>query len=325
MCPARIQLQRCDIVSLQADVCVSSIHRSKDMNMGLLSKHILSSAGKSIQDEMNMKQPGKELEMGQVEYVSPGKLRNKFKKLMFICLRQYIPDNEKILLQSILECLELAATKPSATEPYKSISFPALGTGQGYPAEKVATCLLEAVVMHNYQYPETSLETVYIVLLDEDIELIKVFLLMCVNGTTDMQTDKTKQSTSDNFFVGDLASGLSFDDGKNCYGTDNSATGSTTPPTKQKPHMPKATTQKKKAGPQKTANPPNVFSYLFSSFFSHINNRSLSAQYSQFRVAVQPQISTKKIGLQLNFDVDISFLEQFIPTSLRTSFDKMFN
>lgn len=73
------------------------------------------------------------------------------------------------LEQSILECLELAATKG-----HKTISFPALGSGQGYPPEKIASCMIEAVALHSFQYPHTSLETVYIAMLDKDINVIKV-------------------------------------------------------------------------------------------------------------------------------------------------------
>ena len=56
------------------------------------------------------------------------------------------------------------------------MAVPALGTGGlNYPPVEVAKATIEAVALHNLQYgEETSIEKVNIVLLDSDIELIKV-------------------------------------------------------------------------------------------------------------------------------------------------------
>ncbi|CAG5136055.1 unnamed protein product [Candidula unifasciata] len=281
MSPLRLELQRADIVSVRADVCVSSIHRSKDLTKGPLAKRILKCGGNSIQEELLKRDPGKELKIGQVEAVSSGKLQN-FKDLNFICLCTYRPGNEQILLQSLLECLELAAVKN-----HKSVAFPALGIGHGYPAEKVAACLIEAATLHNYQFPKTSLDVVYVVLLDHDVDVIKTFLLMCAKGTTDLEVDTTSQ--------------LPINSGT----TQKTAT--------CPPKMPTVMGQKKKA---KQANQPIRVNSLFASISSLFKGFGYSANVGLFTFNVKPTISNRIAGFQVSFGLNISFIDTFIPPSL---------
>ena len=53
--------------------------------------------------------------------------------------------------------------------------MPALGTGGlKYPPRKVASATINAVNLHNEQFKESSIQTVNVVLLDDDKELIQV-------------------------------------------------------------------------------------------------------------------------------------------------------
>ena len=64
----------------------------------------------------------------------------------------------------IKSCLALAQTKK-----YRSIAFPALGTGAlGFPADVVAKLMFETVDAFETKYPDTSLRLVRIVVWSED-------------------------------------------------------------------------------------------------------------------------------------------------------------
>ncbi|GFO07147.1 poly [ADP-ribose] polymerase [Plakobranchus ocellatus] len=208
MCPARIKLDRCDILTVKADVCVCAVHRSRDMKVYPLSKQVLRKGGQAVQNELYEagSKNSEELEMGQVEMTDAGKLPN-FKKVMFINLRSYIDGNEKYLQQSLQECLELAATLR-----YTSIAVPALGTGGlNYPPEKVASATVDAVALHNLQFKDkSSVESVNIVLLDSDIELIKTYLRVCVTGSVNLSDEEEDDETGASGGVREDLSKLSF-------------------------------------------------------------------------------------------------------------------
>jgi O-acetyl-ADP-ribose deacetylase (regulator of RNase III) len=316
MCPIRVQLLHGDITVMQADVCVSSIHRSKNMAMGKLSKHLLTSGGKTIQNELFMKSPAGDLKIGQVETVSPGKLKN-FKELLFVCLFTYIPGNEEILQQSILECLELAAVKK-----YKSIAFPALGTGLDYPPERVAACILESIAMHNYQYPDSSLHIAYIVLLDRDRELIQAFLFMYMKGSTQLHGDSSSKSGTAKDVDKDLLAGLSYTSAQDYFNENISPQGAAGPSKTQKPKWAKAS-KPGTAGPKQAMNP--TFHKFMTAIGSLFSNTGWSLQYGNVTCNVRPQVSPKVIGVQLSFGIDVSFIDKFVPPKLRKFFQGLAN
>ncbi|KAK3743977.1 hypothetical protein RRG08_063112 [Elysia crispata] len=95
--------------------------------------------------------------MGQVEMTEAVNLKH-FQKLLFICLQSYVEGNDKFLLQSLIECLELAAL-----DKHSCVAVPALGTGgHNYLLVEVAKATIEAVTLHNRQYgEETSIKKSY--------------------------------------------------------------------------------------------------------------------------------------------------------------------
>ncbi|BFZ23289.1 hypothetical protein BsWGS_26328 [Bradybaena similaris] len=314
MSPVRLELQRGDIVSVRADVCVSSIHRSKDMSRGPLARHILKCGGNSIQDELMKRDPGVDLKLCQLEVIQPGKLRN-FKELNFICLQNYQPGHEETLLQTIIECLELATVKN-----HKSVAFPAVGAGHGYPVEKVASCLVEAVTLHNCQYPETSLEVVYVVLRDQDVDVIKTFLLMCVRGTTDLPPDAKASSDE----VPDLEDSMTdlqidgihkFDSWHQQEYSGGVKSGAPQMTTTLPPNKPKVMGQKKK--PPKQGNQPPIVNQFLSNLVKFFNGVGYSANVGHFNFNIKPNISNRRIGIQVNLGLDTSFTDEFILPQLQ--------
>lgn len=58
---------------------------------------------------------------------------------------------------------------------FRTIAFPALGTGKlGYPYIPVAKTMMECVNDFGKQHPETCIQTVYIVVHDQDIHCLQV-------------------------------------------------------------------------------------------------------------------------------------------------------
>ncbi|GFO07144.1 poly [ADP-ribose] polymerase [Plakobranchus ocellatus] len=176
------------------DVCVCGVHRSRDLKVYPVSKQVLRKGGLTVQNELNKagSKNSEELEMGQVEMIDAGKLPN-FKKVMFINLRSYKDGNEKppLLSQGLKRPaypFSAGWTRRSNVKliwPELGIAVPALGTGGlNYPPEKVASATVDAVARHNLQFKDkSSIETVNIVLLDSDLELITTYLRVCLAGS----------------------------------------------------------------------------------------------------------------------------------------------
>ncbi|GFR58170.1 poly [ADP-ribose] polymerase [Elysia marginata] len=98
-----------------------------------------------------------------------------------------------LVTQSLIECLELAAV-----EGHRIVAVPALGTGGlNYPPEKVANATAAAVALHNLQYPNTSIQTVNIVLWNDDAELIKAYIRMCAASSTNVNDDQDNMTGPD--------------------------------------------------------------------------------------------------------------------------------
>ncbi|RUS90210.1 hypothetical protein EGW08_001991 [Elysia chlorotica] len=293
MCPARIQIDRCDILTVRADVCVSSIHRSRDMKIFPLSKQILKKAGSTIQAQLDKTNSDKkELGLGDVEMTDAGSLKN-FKKFLFICLLSYVEGNEEFLLQSLIECLELAAV-----EKHSVVAIPALGTGGlNYPAEKVAMVTIQAVALHNLQHEETtSIKTVNIVLLENDTQLIQTYLRICVAGSTNLN-DQNRTGASGSSPTPSAKSAAESGDATN---------------TGRKPNQPSAQ-QSPQAGLQ-----AGVFSFVSSLF-----RIGWTQRVGLFQFTVRPSFDGKFVGLSVHAGVDVSFFSSLLSPANQNFFQNL--
>lgn len=67
-------------------------------------------------------------------------------------------------------------------EGYKTIAFPALGTGKlGYSYISVAKAMKETLIEFGKQNPDTFVETVYIILHEKEKQCIQVPLIFVFN------------------------------------------------------------------------------------------------------------------------------------------------
>ncbi|KAH9525279.1 hypothetical protein Btru_000937 [Bulinus truncatus] len=171
-----------DIVTVKADVIVSSIHQSKNLSKGKLSDHISKIGGPLISKDL-VSIPEKELALGQIVRTSPGKLAAKC--VLFVCLSRWSEGNEEKLQESIYECLKMASELG-----YKSIAFPALGTSLGYTPFISAMSILTSIIHFFCDQGDSSLETVNICLRkNDDAKLTQAFIDTCCSVFLYLQED----------------------------------------------------------------------------------------------------------------------------------------
>ncbi|KAK0068030.1 poly [ADP-ribose] polymerase 14 [Biomphalaria pfeifferi] len=167
----RILMTPEDIISIKADVIVSSIHPSKNLSNGFLSHHISTKGGPEICKEVL--KDSSDLTYGQILQTSPGKLTSKC--ILFVCLAEWNGENEEALRQSVYECL-----KKANDSSFTSIAFPALGMGGlKYKPFICATSMLTAIVQYFDDCPESSLEAVHITVQNKDPILVQTFIDTC--------------------------------------------------------------------------------------------------------------------------------------------------
>ncbi|XP_055873244.1 protein mono-ADP-ribosyltransferase PARP14-like isoform X1 [Biomphalaria glabrata] len=167
----RILMTPEDIISIKADVIVSSIHPSKNLSNGFLSRHISTNGGPEICKEVL--KDSSDLIYGQILQTSPGKLTSKC--ILFVCLAEWNGENEEALRQSVYECL-----KKANDSSFTSIAFPALGMGGlKYKPFICATSMLTAIVQYFDDCPESSLEAVHIAVQNKDPILVQTFIDTC--------------------------------------------------------------------------------------------------------------------------------------------------
>ncbi|XP_048249256.1 protein mono-ADP-ribosyltransferase PARP14-like [Haliotis rufescens] len=161
-----------DIAITKADVIVNSTNEKLDLSGSNLSKAIIKVGGASIQVECKELYP-QGCRVGDVVKTRPGKLRCKelYHCCLPICRPEHHDQAEKILRQTILQCLHKASTAG-----HSSIAFPAIGTGKRqYLADTVGICFREAVKEFSTSNHCSSLAEVVIVFFHKDQYLLKIF------------------------------------------------------------------------------------------------------------------------------------------------------
>lgn len=82
----------------------------------------------------------------------------------------------------------------------------------------------------------------------------------------------------------------------------------------QPPNKPQVMGQKKT--PPKQGNQPLKFN-VFSNIMRVINGLGYSTNVGVFNFNIKPNISKRRIGVQVNLGIDTSFIESFIPPQLQ--------
>ncbi|KAM6955772.1 protein mono-ADP-ribosyltransferase PARP9 [Lycodopsis pacificus] len=147
----------------QTDVIVNTTSPHRDLSSGVISKALLKKAGSRMQEEI-IKAPLK----GYVITTKPYLLHCK-EVFHTLCPDRGIGAADQILSKSVSECLWLAATKK-----YKSIAFPAIGTGAlGFSKKESAQIMTQAV--SNFDQNTKTKMDVHFVIFPSDNDTFKAF------------------------------------------------------------------------------------------------------------------------------------------------------
>ncbi|XP_011488250.1 poly [ADP-ribose] polymerase 9 [Oryzias latipes] len=163
----------------QTDVIVNTASENRDLKLGGVSKALLQKAGSKMQNELYSAK--------QNRYIISTKGYNLMCKDVYhtFCVHKRDRDSQKILSQSVTECLWTAASAQ-----HKSISFPAIGTGNlGFSETEAARIMLDAV--QNFSQNCPSPMAVYFVIHHSDQKVFQAF--------KDEMKNIQKQSPKPNF------------------------------------------------------------------------------------------------------------------------------
>lgn len=167
-----INVEQGEIAQQDADAIVNTTSRDLKLTNGAVSQSILKAAGHGLQDEVNNKYPNG-LQGFKVATSSGHRLRCK--SIMHTSISQSdkknMNQNKKNVKEIVTLCLEEAEKSK-----YKTIAFPAIGTGNlGYAHDLVAEQMFEGVSDFSTANPQTSVNEVRFVLYPLDKKSISAF------------------------------------------------------------------------------------------------------------------------------------------------------
>ncbi|XP_068102327.1 protein mono-ADP-ribosyltransferase PARP14-like isoform X2 [Hyperolius riggenbachi] len=200
-----IRLVQKNIEDCTTDVIVNSVNLKVDMNFGVISRALLSRAGAAMQQLLTDASVGDQVTLGSV-YVTSG-CSLSCKEVFHVVTPQW--DNgqgmsEKIFREFITSCLKQAEQKG-----WRSISFPAIGTGNlGFPRTLVASLMVEEALQFSHENKVQNLQEVHLVLHPSDQTTIQAFsdhLARYTDGVTKEST-KTPAAVAGPAFFGTVTS-----------------------------------------------------------------------------------------------------------------------
>ncbi|XP_056610123.1 protein mono-ADP-ribosyltransferase PARP9 [Triplophysa dalaica] len=149
------------------DVIVNTISDNLDLSMGLVSKAIFEKAGQKIQEEL-YKNKKHFVASGDV-FVTKGHSLNCAAVYHTVCTLRSGSGAKQILYEVVLNCLM------KAVSAHKSISFPAIGTGNlGFHKQEVAEIMVKAVAEFANKNSRKKLDINFVVF-PKDIEMMEAF------------------------------------------------------------------------------------------------------------------------------------------------------
>ncbi|KAH3755856.1 hypothetical protein DPMN_190555 [Dreissena polymorpha] len=169
---SKVYLVKGTLASTKADVLVNSTNQDLDLRLGTISKQLVAAAGEELIEECRQRYPNG-ISLGKVAVTSAGQLKTSQRIFHGILPSWDLGKGHSdiVLFQFVSKCLQKAADNK-----FRSISFPALGTGAlGYPSNQVADIMFDAVERFFKDTPKNSLESIYFVLWSGDAVAISAF------------------------------------------------------------------------------------------------------------------------------------------------------
>ncbi|XP_027008334.2 protein mono-ADP-ribosyltransferase PARP9 [Tachysurus fulvidraco] len=169
------------------DVIVDTVGSDLTLSRGQVSNALLQNAGHKMQNEIRSVKRQYTFE-GEILATSGWNLSCK-KVYHIVCDATSSPD--WILHNALKECLRKATT-----DGYKSISFPALGTGNlGLPKDKVSQFMTRSVMEFAKTYTGKKMQ-IFFVIFPKDTETLKAFEKE-IDSRRKLQSAQTSRSTND--------------------------------------------------------------------------------------------------------------------------------
>uniref|UniRef100_A0ABM0M7L8 Poly [ADP-ribose] polymerase 14-like n=1 Tax=Saccoglossus kowalevskii TaxID=10224 RepID=A0ABM0M7L8_SACKO len=167
-----VRLVKGSISSEKVDVIVNTTQPTFNLNTGAVSKSILQAAGTQLQQEINNKKTsGVSTNEGDGIVTSGGNMQCNNIYHVLCCGWDSNGSKASQVLRKIMQnCLNTAAQSG-----YKSIAFPAIGTGGlGFPRDVTAEIMYEEVIAYINDNPASSVSEIRFVVYDQDFATIQV-------------------------------------------------------------------------------------------------------------------------------------------------------
>ncbi|XP_076974255.1 protein mono-ADP-ribosyltransferase PARP14 [Tamandua tetradactyla] len=168
----KILLMIGDVQDATTDVVVNSISADLELNRGPLSQALLKKAGPRLQVELNSAGQGLDVDVGIVLTTSGCDLHCQH--VLHVVAPEWSNGNissHKMMEDIITECLKITESLS-----LKSITFPAIGTGNlGFPKTIFADLIISKVLKFSSQNQQTNLKEVHFLLHPSDHGNIQAF------------------------------------------------------------------------------------------------------------------------------------------------------
>ncbi|XP_027630021.1 protein mono-ADP-ribosyltransferase PARP14 isoform X2 [Tupaia chinensis] len=168
----RLLLVRAGVQHTKADVVVNSIPSDLVLNNGPLSRAILEKAGPKLQEELNTVGQGVAASVGTILQTSGCNLACQ--RVLHVVAPEWkngSTSSQKVMEDIISQCLEITESLS-----FKSIAFPAIGTGNlRFPKTVFAELIISEVFKFSSKNQLTALQEVFFMLHPSDYENIQAF------------------------------------------------------------------------------------------------------------------------------------------------------
>ncbi|KAK3577206.1 hypothetical protein CHS0354_030477 [Potamilus streckersoni] len=163
-----------DLAQQKSDVLVCTTVSYLLLEDGRVSKALLDAGGRTLQDECSKKYPNGLLG-GDIAEVGPGRL--DCKTVYFINIP--MSENGDCSYQEFeIRQITSGCLKKASRDNWKSITFPALGTGKtGYQQDVVASAMFKSIEDFSKRNPSSSLTGFNIIIHKKDMNTFKTFEL----------------------------------------------------------------------------------------------------------------------------------------------------
>ncbi|XP_047420875.1 protein mono-ADP-ribosyltransferase PARP14 isoform X1 [Sciurus carolinensis] len=198
----KIQLVKESVQNAKTDVVVNSIPLDLELNKGPLSQALLKEAGPELQVELYAARHKENIDVGTVIQTNGYNLHCRYVLHVMAAHWDHGTSSQKIMENIIRECLKITEKLS-----LKSITFPAIGTGNlGFPKTVFAELITSEVLKFSSKNQLKTLEKVHFLLHPSDHENIQAFSDEFAKRKNGNLSDKIPKAEDTKGFYGTVSS-----------------------------------------------------------------------------------------------------------------------